>query len=150
MWRLRIHTGIFSVSAPHSRIWPSAFLHPLLSFFFNGSRGLTRHRNEAKSLTGELSPFAYMHLCYRSDIDSVVFRIMILCRVVGMFYWSIIPSQPTLKIWTVGSILLRDVCINLFVCFLWRCDPTRAMASFLRFLDHTQRRITIGMTPLDE
>ena len=34
---------------------------------------------------------------------------------------------------------------------LWRCDPTRAMASsFLRFLDHTQRRITVGRTPLDE
>jgi len=33
---------------------------------------------------------------------------------------------------------------------LWRCDPTRAMASsFLRFLDHTQRRITVGRTPLD-
>ena len=37
--------------------------------------------------------------------------------------------------------------INLF--FLWRCGPTRAMASsFLRFLDHTQRRITVGRTPL--
>jgi len=36
-------------------------------------------------------------------------------------------------------------------CFLWRCSPTRAMASpFLRFLDHTQRRITVGRTPLDE
>ena len=34
--------------------------------------------------------------------------------------------------------------------FLWRCDPTRAMASFLRFLDHTQRRITVGRSPLDE
>ena len=34
---------------------------------------------------------------------------------------------------------------------LWRCDPTRAMASSLtRFLDHTQRRITVGRTPLDE
>ena len=32
----------------------------------------------------------------------------------------------------------------------WRCGPTRAMASsFLRFLDHTQRRITVGSTPLD-
>ena len=29
--------------------------------------------------------------------------------------------------------------------------PTRAMASsFLRFLDHTQRRTTVGRTPLDE
>jgi len=35
--------------------------------------------------------------------------------------------------------------------FLWRCGPTRAMASsFLRFLDHTQRRITVGRTSLDE
>ena len=35
--------------------------------------------------------------------------------------------------------------------FLWRCGPTRAMASsFLRFLDHKQRRITVGRTPLDE
>ena len=35
--------------------------------------------------------------------------------------------------------------------FLWRCGPTRAMAfSFLRFLDDTQRRITVGRTPLDE
>ena len=32
----------------------------------------------------------------------------------------------------------------------WRCGPTRAMASsFLRFLDHTQRRITVSRTPLD-
>jgi len=35
--------------------------------------------------------------------------------------------------------------------FLWRCDPTRVMASlFLRFLDHTQRRSTVCRTPLDE
>ena len=30
------------------------------------------------------------------------------------------------------------------------CGPTRAMSSsFLRFLDHTQRRVTFGTTPLD-
>jgi hypothetical protein len=35
--------------------------------------------------------------------------------------------------------------------FLWRCDLTRVMASsFLRFLDHTQRRTAVGRTPLDE
>jgi len=35
--------------------------------------------------------------------------------------------------------------------FLWRCDPMRVMASsFTRFLDHTQRRTTVGRTPLDE
>ena len=34
---------------------------------------------------------------------------------------------------------------------LWLCDPTRVIvSSFLRFLDHTQRRTTVGRTPLDE
>jgi hypothetical protein len=34
---------------------------------------------------------------------------------------------------------------------LWSCCPTRAMtSSFMRFLDHTQRRTTVGRTPLDE
>ena len=35
--------------------------------------------------------------------------------------------------------------------FLWCCGPTWAMASsFVRFLDHTQRCITVGRTPLYE
>ena len=35
--------------------------------------------------------------------------------------------------------------------FLWRCGPTRSMASsFMRFLDHTQRHTTVDRTPLDE
>ena len=34
---------------------------------------------------------------------------------------------------------------------LWLCGPPRAMASsFLRFLDHTQRRTTVCRTSLDE
>jgi len=46
--------------------------------------------------------------------------------------------------------------IYIYVCvcvcvFLWCCGSTRAMASsFLRFLDHSQWRITVGRTPLDE
>jgi len=37
-----------------------------------------------------------------------------------------------------------------FVSFRWRCDPTGARASsFTRFLDDTQRRNTVGRTPLD-
>jgi len=32
---------------------------------------------------------------------------------------------------------------------MWRCGPTHFMASlFLRFPDHTQRRITVDRTPL--
>ena len=41
-------------------------------------------------------------------------------------------------------------CIDFF-SLPWRCDPTRVMAaSFLRFLNHTQRRTTVGRTPPDE
>ena len=41
--------------------------------------------------------------------------------------------------------------LNILFFFLWRCDPMRVKASsFLRFLDHTQRRTTVGRTPLDE
>jgi len=52
------------------------------------------------------------------------------------------------------SALLRTLLVYiffcLFVCF-WRDSPqwTRAY-SLSRFLDHTQRRITIGRTPLDK
>ena len=39
----------------------------------------------------------------------------------------------------------------IYIYFLWRCDPTRVMgSSFLRFLEYTQRRTTVGRTPLDE
>ena len=39
---------------------------------------------------------------------------------------------------------------NIFFLPLWRCGPTRVrVSSFLRFLDHTQRRTTVGRTPLD-
>ena len=49
------------------------------------------------------------------------------------------------------------VCVGIYIYIyilfflLWRCNPPRVMpSSFLRFLDHTQRRTTFGRTPLDE
>ena len=40
---------------------------------------------------------------------------------------------------------------HIYFFLLWRCDPTRVMASsFLRFLDHIQRHTTVGRTTLDE
>jgi hypothetical protein len=54
--------------------------------------------------------------------------------------------QRTKQLFTV-----HDLKISFFLSFLWRCDPTRAMASsVLRFLDHIQRRVTVCRTPLDE
>ena len=72
------------------------------------------------------------------------------------------PEVSHIPPWTVciNSILLHisnepdaradptETCPN-FV-FLWHCGPTRPMASFMRFIDHTQRRTAVGTTPLDE
>jgi len=50
----------------------------------------------------------------------------------------------------LGDLTVFSVFIYLFF-LLWRCDPTRVMASsFLRFPDHTRRRTTVGRTLLDE
>ena len=48
--------------------------------------------------------------------------------------------------------MLSGNCVTQLLFFsLWHCSPTRSMASsFMRFLDHTQRRTTVGRTPLDE
>ena len=52
---------------------------------------------------------------------------------------------------TVADNRIIYICIYIFFFPLWRCGPTRAMtSSFLRFLDHTQWRITVGRTPMDE
>ena len=49
------------------------------------------------------------------------------------------------------SSVYSNAYISIYHFFWWRCGPTRIMApSFMRFLDHTQRRITVGRTPLDE
>jgi hypothetical protein len=44
-------------------------------------------------------------------------------------------------------------CLVLFVCLFWAWQPPPHWAgasSFMRFLHHTQRRITVNRTPLDE
>jgi hypothetical protein len=54
----------------------------------------------------------------------------------------------------ISAISTNHLFIYLFGFFsfsLWLCSPAWAMAfSFTRFLDQTQRRATVGRTPLDE
>ena len=56
-------------------------------------------------------------------------------------------------IWDVNFIS-SEWSLHLWIhCFFWGggCDPMRVMASsYLRFLDHTQWRTTVGRTPLDK
>ena len=67
-----------------------------------------------------------------------------------------IPEEESRKVYVPARnlvLLLLHFTYSAFIYFfpLWRCGPTRAMASsFLRFLNHTQRRIAVGRTPLDE
>jgi len=54
------------------------------------------------------------------------------------------------SIWYLLQYVCQKVGGQEVLFFLWRCDPTRVIASsFLRFLDHT-RRTTVGKTPVDE
>ena len=65
---------------------------------------------------------------YRWNKDTITF---------SNFIFGDVKTQLLIKIW--------------FFSLLWRCGPIWAMASsFLRFLDHTQRRTTFGRTPLEE
>jgi hypothetical protein len=46
---------------------------------------------------------------------------------------------------------LELLLVFIYYYILWHCSPARAMASSsTRFLAHTQRRTTVGRTPLDE
>jgi len=60
-----------------------------------------------------------------------------------------VPSKQEVEGQLIKYKVHLDITLQRF--FMWRCDQTRVMASsFLRFLDHTQRRTTDGRTPLDE
>ena len=76
----------------------------------------------------------------------------------GHIDWYTPFARYFFQLSVVYFFVLRLICTELlilkpmlyFVC-LWRDSPHRARASsFTRFLDHTQRRSTVGRTPLDE
>jgi len=63
---------------------------------------------------------------------------------------ALLPTFPNLFCINLifKTVLITNQVQNFFP--LGRCGPTRAMtSSFLWFLDHTQRRITVGRNPLD-
>ena len=83
--------------------------------------------------------------CGRSDVGGAYLFVRNVSKMQGRFelVMSLFECRIVLSFYD-------DTYIYIFF-FLWRCDPTRVMASsFLRFIDHTQRRTTVGRTPLDE
>jgi len=79
---------------------------------------------------------------YGHELISLEYKVF---RTVNTYDWIIATAGYRNKRW-VWAVISR---VNNF--FLWHCGPKLAMASiFLRFLDHTQRRITVARTPLEE
>jgi hypothetical protein len=62
---------------------------------------------------------------------------------------NVLSYMNTAYLVTLTDVTATHTIFRLF--FLRRCDPTRVMdSSFLRFLNHTKLRTTVGRTPLDE
>jgi hypothetical protein len=86
-----------------------------------------------------MSPVLWSLLLFRSCFLINLYQ---LC----MFTSYILPKVP-------GRFIIVDANEEHYYTFflLWRCDPMRVMASsFLRVLDHTQRRTTVDRIPLDK
>jgi hypothetical protein len=68
-------------------------------------------------------------------------------KIINTVIWRIIKGVPyKMQANTVIIYFFKDI-----VCLFWRDSPQWARPfSFTRFLDHTQRRTTVGRTPLDE
>jgi len=76
--------------------------------------------------------------------------------VAAYVFFLVLPSLlpfplPFFKQRVLETLRTQNVTNPVIPFFLWCESPQWAMAtSFFRFLDHTQRRITVGRTPLDE
>jgi hypothetical protein len=86
----------------------------------------------------EMSPVNTDHIC--------CFEVLCFLNIVETVN---LRTQKFIPPYCVTSVI--KIVFNLqFFCF-WRDSPQWARASsFTRFLDHTQRRTAVGMTPLDE
>ena len=87
-----------------------------------------------------------MQLCNRIYYYKIYWRLNMFR---AAYHSSSGASNCICSLWFIYCNKVKDF-VYIIHFFLWRCDPTRVMTSFLRFLDHTQRRTTVGRTPLDE
>jgi hypothetical protein len=79
-----------------------------------------------------------------------------ICGVRGMSIWSLMSNRVCTAPRAVCMVpdrayLMMMMMMMIIIIILWRDTPQWATASsFTGFLDHTQRRTTVGRTPLDE
>ena len=84
-------------------------------------------------------------LRYYANCVSTMLTVLILHNVESVYFFYSDPVFPA----EYTAYYFRT-CLNYYVSF-WPISSQWAMASkYIRFLDHTQRRITDGRTPLDE
>jgi hypothetical protein len=83
---------------------------------------------------------------------TLVFTFHIRCiYIVRSLYFKLFSASFLVTFLSPGIATSINIHVPYYYFFLWLCSPARAMASSsTRFLDHTQRRATIGRTPLDE
>jgi len=102
-------------------------------------------RPNTRDRTGTFSECIQYGISYCNTIWDPIFYALGECTSTVFYVW---PDDGSIESKHVAEFLIL---IPIYFFLLWRCDPTRVMApSFLRFLDHTQRRTTVGRTPLDE
>jgi hypothetical protein len=105
--------------------------------------------------------------CNKYSVTITTFILTYFCTVEAMFYYinplntgwnpifhllALLGAHPIFHVSRirVKGCLVPEI-LQRLIFFLWRCDPTQVMASsFLRFLDYTQRRTTVGSTPPDK
>jgi len=94
----------------------------------------------------ELLMFNYL-LVYRVSTSMLATRRTVTLRSASRtwFLASAAKYLGSVPFWVISQ------CRMHIICLFWSDSPAQAMASsFTRFLDHTQRRTTVGRTPLDE
>ena len=83
-------------------------------------------------------------------------RVIYLCHVITLAVFYLTFNRLCLQVLhhylaSFDNVIFKFKMNMLFCCFFWRNSPQWARASsFMRFLDHTQRRTTVDRTPLDE
>jgi hypothetical protein len=89
--------------------------------------------------------------------EAILFQIHDACIIFFIYYYFLWLCSPTQAMASCGSAAQRGLWPpaalqpNAGYGLLWLCSLTQAMASSsTRFLDHIQRRATVGSTPLDE
>ena len=130
------------------RIWPASYfavkVESFNCFFFPFLAAVDRRRRMLSEMTmnKRKESFAIWNMY------SLLRALKYLLRYQVYFNTFFIKNQERIRCALVNILGTNNH--NLFF-FFWRSSPQWARASlFTRFLDHTQRRTTVGRTPLDE